>query len=265
MSVNPPEHLIQRFVEACHADDRVIAAFLSGSHAAGLADEHSDVDLCLIATDGGRDALWANREWFIRQLGEPLLLEDFDGSQTAHFILADGTEGELTFGSERNAAEVHRGPYRALVDKTGVLGRIAFAGHTPDAEEQVEILRRQIQWFWHDLSHFMSAVSRGQLWWAAGQLEALRAYCVTLARLKADFAAQSEGYDKLDLAVPASRLSALSDTYVPMEREPMLASVRSILAFYAAIAPGLAEAHGLRYPAELERLMLARFRALEGA
>jgi lincosamide nucleotidyltransferase len=263
MRPDPLSSLIERFAEACQADDRVIAALLSGSHAAGGADEHSDVDLCLIATDAQRDELWNDREAFIRQLGAPLLLEDFEGTTTAHFILADGTEGELTFGAERNASEIHRGPYRALVDKTGVLDRTAFLGHVPGREEQVEVLRRQIQWFWHDLSHFVAAIGRDQLWWAAGQLVALRAYCVTLARLKADFATEVEGFDKLDLAVPASQLEPLADTFVPMERDPMLAAVRSILAYYAATAPGLAEAHGLRYPTELEGIMLGRFRTLE--
>jgi hypothetical protein len=263
MTADPHSSLIERFVEASKADDRVIAALLSGSHAAGWADEHSDVDLCLIATDAHRDALWNDREAFIGQLGAPLLLEDFDGTQTAHFILADGTEGELTFGAERNAAEIHRGPYRALLDKTGVLGRTAFVGHAPGREEQVEVLRRQIQWFWHDFSHFLAAIGRGQLWWAAGQLEALRAYCVMLARLKADFAPEAEGYDKLDLAVRALELAPLEETFVPMDREPMLAAVRQIVAFYAATAPDLAEAHGLRYPAELEGIMLGRFHALE--
>jgi hypothetical protein len=257
------EPFIERFIEACQADDRVIAAFLSGSHAAGQPDEHSDVDLCLIATDADRDALWEDREAFLRQFGEPLLLEDFGGNETAFFILADGTEGELTFGSEHNAAEIHRGPYRALVDKTGVLSRATFVGHAPGREEQVEVLRRQVQWFWHDFSHFMAAIGRGQLWWAAGQLQALRDYCVTLARLKADFAAEAEGYDKLDQAVPGLELAPLAETYVSMEREPMLAAVRQILAFYATTAPALAEAHGLRYPAELERIMLERFRALD--
>jgi hypothetical protein len=221
------------------------------------------VDLSLIATEDGRDALWDDREVFIRQLGEPLLLEDFDGNQTAFFILADRTEGELTFGSERNAAEIHRGPYRALLDKTGVLSRTTFVGHTPGREAQVEVLRRQLQWFWHDFSHLLAALGRGQLWWAVGQLQILRDCCITLARLKADFGADAEGFDKLDLAVPASDVAPLAESFVPMEREPMLAAVRQILAFYAATAPGLAEAHGLRYPAELERIMLERFRTLE--
>ena len=42
---------MNRFVAACQADERVVAAFLGGSYARGTADAYSDLDLCLITTD----------------------------------------------------------------------------------------------------------------------------------------------------------------------------------------------------------------------
>ena len=39
---------IPRFVAACRADERVVAAFLGGSYARGTADAYSDLDLSLI-------------------------------------------------------------------------------------------------------------------------------------------------------------------------------------------------------------------------
>lgn len=33
--------VISRFVDACAADDRIVAAFLAGSHAMGTADSYS--------------------------------------------------------------------------------------------------------------------------------------------------------------------------------------------------------------------------------
>lgn len=49
----PRDHhvVISCFVEVCTADDRIIAALVGGSYARGDADEYSDIDLCLIATD----------------------------------------------------------------------------------------------------------------------------------------------------------------------------------------------------------------------
>jgi hypothetical protein len=48
--LNPPlpanhQAVLDRFVAACHADSRVVAAFLRGSHVTGLADVYSDLDL----------------------------------------------------------------------------------------------------------------------------------------------------------------------------------------------------------------------------
>ena len=53
------------------------------------------------------------------------------------------------------------------------------------------------------MAHFTAALGRGQPWWAAG-LDALRGYCVNLARLRADFNGHVDGFDKLDSAVPAA-------------------------------------------------------------
>lgn len=127
-----------------------------------------------------------------------------------------------------------------------------------DPDEQIETLRRQIFWFWHDLSHFIAAIGRGQLWWGYGQLEILRRSCVVLARLRQNFSAEPDAYDKVDLAVAADQLSALRSTFVPMEHDRMLEAALAILGFYRELAPPLARRHGLRYPIELEGLLRDR-------
>ncbi len=139
-------------------------------------------------------ARWAN----------PLQIEDFDGHDTVFFILADGTDGELTVTDVGAMAQSSRGPHRAVHDPDGILAGVAFVGSEPDADDQVEQLRRCVQWFWHDMAHFTAAMGRGQPWWAAGQLDALRGYCVNLARLRADFSGHVDEFDKLDTAVPGS-------------------------------------------------------------
>ena len=258
---SPRDHadVIARFVDVCSADDRIVAAFLSGSNARGEADAYSDLDLCLIATDAAYDDVVAEREAIIGRLGEPLFLERFGRDDIAFFILADGTEGELFFASEGGLDAIHTGPYRPLVDKTGILAGAEFPFTEPDPVDQVEELRRILHWFWHDLSHFIAALGRGQLWWAAGQLEALRAYCVNLVRIEQHVEAQDEPYEKLDHVMSTTQLDALRSTFCPMERRAMLDAASDILSFYRARAPVVAEAYGLTYPAELERLMCERF------
>src|SRR5713226_8777723 len=100
----PQNHqvVLNRFVAAGLADERVVAAFLGGSYARGTADAYSDLDLYLITTDETYDNFKASREAFLRQLGEPVFMEDFDeyGFDMVIFIFTDGTEGKLALGTE---------------------------------------------------------------------------------------------------------------------------------------------------------------------
>jgi hypothetical protein len=120
-------------------------------------------------------------------LGAPVFLENFGLPKMVFFIFSDDTEGELWFGSESHVDHIHSGPYRVLLDKQRILAEAVFPEHEPTPAEQIETLRRQVVWFWHELSHFTTALGRGQLWWAHGQLEALRLYCINLARLRQNF------------------------------------------------------------------------------
>jgi len=48
--IQQPHHhqiVMNRFVAACQADERVVAAFLGGSYARGTTDAYSDLDLYL--------------------------------------------------------------------------------------------------------------------------------------------------------------------------------------------------------------------------
>jgi Streptomycin adenylyltransferase len=255
--------VVDRFVNACQSDPRVVAAFLGGSYAKGSADAYSDLDLGLITTDGAYENLLADRQTFIRQLGDPIFLESFNLVNVIFFIFPDGTEGELSIGHESDYAHIHTGPYYVLLDKKGLLLNTEFPSHSVSTDEQIENLRKQIDWFWHDLSHFITAMGRGQLWWAHGQLEILRLMCVNLARLQHDFAADGgEAYDKLDKALPVENLAPLQNTFCPLDYEPMLEAGSTIVHFYRQLAPILAQQHGLSYPTQLEHVMLARLEKL---
>jgi predicted nucleotidyltransferase len=253
--------VLNRFVAACQVDARVVAAFLGGSYARGTADAYSDLDLGLITTDMAYEDFLAGRAAFIRLLGEPLFLETFHHPNFAFFIFPDGTEGELALGRVSDFTHMNRGSYRVLLDKTALLAGAVFPGYEPTQAEQVETLRCLIYWFWHDLSHFTTAMGRGQLWWAHGQLEALRRYCVNLARLRQNFSdpdVGAEGYFKLEQALPVEQLSALQATYCRLEPDAMLQAALVIIRFYQELAPLLARTHGIPYPAELDRVMSGR-------
>ena len=250
--------MLSRFVDACSADDRIVAACLRGSRARGEADEYSDLDLCVITRDEAFENVMAERAEFVRQLGEPVFMEDFGLDRIVFFILADGAECELVFGREGALEEVDVGTFSTLVDKLGILDGAEFPLASPDPDERREQLRQVLNWFWHDLSHFMAALGRGELWWACGQLEALRRYCVNLLRIEHGVEAQEEAYEKLEKAVPESELAALQPTFCPMERDAILKAALDIVSFFREHAPQVAAAYESEYPAELERLMCDR-------
>ena len=89
--------IMNRFIAACQADARVVAATLYGSYARDAADAYSDLDLGLITTDAAYVDFVAERATFIRLLGEPVLLEDFDLPHLVFVIFSTGAEVELAF------------------------------------------------------------------------------------------------------------------------------------------------------------------------
>jgi hypothetical protein len=199
----------------------------------------------------------------MERLGQSVFLENYDPLHLLLFIYADGAQGELGVGRESQFLDIHGGPYRVLLDKTGILAGVVFPGYEPAPADQMEVLRHLIHWFWHDVSHCLTAIARGQVWWARGQLDDLRRQCVTLARLRHAFTAPAEGYEKVDVALPLEQLSPLQTTFCPLDRDAMLQAIQVIVWFFQDVAPPLARAHGLIFPAALERVMLARLGKLK--
>ena len=263
----PENHqdIVDRFVAVCQADERIVAAFLGGSYARSEADQFSDLDVYFITTDEAYEDFLAERGSFVRLLGEPLLLADFGATNGYSIIYSNGTEAEIWFGRESKFKDIHEGPYKVLIDKKNILAGEVFPQHIAEPVKQIEILRHQIDWFWHDLSHFIKAMGRRQLWFAYGELEVMRQMCVNLARLRYNFSdayVGEEPYFKVEQVLPVEQLSSLQVTYCPMEYTAMLQAVLVIFRFYQEVTPTLAEQHSISYQTELERMMLAQLQEL---
>jgi lincosamide nucleotidyltransferase len=250
--------VVDRFLAACQADDRVVAAFLGGSYASGTADAYSDLELYVITTDADYEEFLVGREAFIRTLGEPLFLEDWGNPNCYFFIFADSTEGEWWIGRQSDFKQIHGGAHTVLLDKQGILTGVDFPLHEADPTEQLETLRQLIMSFWHEVGHFNKALARQQVWFADGSLEAMRHICVNLARLQHNFRDEGVGEEpffKVEQAMPVEQLAPLQATFCPLELEAIRQAGAVIFQFYRAVATDLAARHGLAYPAELERVM----------
>jgi predicted nucleotidyltransferase len=263
----PDNHqdIVDRFLAACQADERIVAAFLGGSYANDKVDKFSDLDLFFITTDEAYEDFLVERESFIRLLGEPLFLEDFGVAHGYCVIFSNTTEADIWFGRESKFKDIYGGPFRILLDKKDILAGEVFPIHVASKAKQIERLRQQIDWFWHELSHFVKAMGRGQLWFAYGQIEAMRQICVNLARLRYNFSdayVGGEPYFKVEQALPIEELSPLQTTFCPMEYDAMLQAGLVISRFYQDVAPSLAEAYNLTYQTDLERTMISQLKEL---
>jgi predicted nucleotidyltransferase len=251
--------VLGRFTAACREDPRVVAAFIGGSHAAGTADEYSDLDLYLIVGDEDYDAIFAERRAFLGRLSEPVFCEDFSdfGFDMVVFIFSDGVEGELTLGRVSGFDHIHGGPYEVLVDEEGIVEGRVFPLLQPTQAEQRRTLRWLLYWFWRDLAVFTRTIARGRLWTAYGLLEGLRLKCVNVARIKHEFfSVGMVGYKDLEQAADARDLEALRRTMCPLEREAMLEAAGRLVGFYLRTAPPLAAEHEIAYPADLEAVVM---------
>lgn len=258
-----PHHksAVERFIAASKSDARIVAAALYGSNAQGTADEYSDLDLAVITTDEAFDDFVAQRDEFVRLLGDPLFVTSFDNPNFVFCILADGTDIELMLGHISQPNLDTGVPYQVLLDKQDFFAHSPPTPAPPASTAQEKTLRDLITWFWHDLSHFIAAMGRGQLWWAYGQLDILRMMCVNLARFSHDFSDPEVGQDpyfKLDKTVPPELLTDLQSTFCPMERAAMLRASHTLLDFYRRTAVPLAETHGIEYPFQLDRILSER-------
>jgi hypothetical protein len=88
---------------------------------------------------------------------------------------------------------------------------------------------------------------------------------VNLVRIEQGVEAHDEPYEKLDSEISPDELEPLRSTFMPLERDAILDAARGIVSFFRERAPIVAVAHGLTYPAELDRLMGARLERLRDA
>jgi len=252
--------VIERFSAVCAKDERVLAAFVGGSLATGEVDHRSDLDLFVILASDSYEAFFAERREFVGSWANSVFLEDFNGFgfDMLVFILDSGLEGELSLAKEDRFLHLQGGPRRVLVDKEGLLENVEFPWQRPSEEDQIQTLRRHLNWFWRDLSLFTVALDRGQRWTAYGYLESMRRRCVNLARLKEDFASWADGYEKVEHSVRGESLVDLESSFGDIDPDHMIRGAIQIIAFYRGIAPELAQRHDVPYPEEVEKLVLTR-------
>lgn len=246
------EAYVERFRAAAERDPRISAAFVGGSLARGTADAHADLDLYAIAPDDQYDSLFADRHALVAALGEPAVLLDFNGFgfDMVLFVLADGASGELALGRAAGFLDIHGGPHRVLVDRTGLLSGVEFPMLR---EEPREVLAEAVPWFWREAHEMTRALARGRLHAAAARLAAMRGHLIRVCRLSGDAPDVP-----LEQALPQPLLTALAGTYARLDRDELRAAGLAAAALFGQVAAPLAREHGIAYPVLAERVVRDR-------
>jgi hypothetical protein len=258
------EKIIELFAAACSRDDRVAAAFVGGSFATGGVDEFSDLDLYAIIQAKDYEQFLAGHVDFFDQFSNPVFLEHFDGFgfDMYVFIFEDGTQGELALARPDRFSHIHGGPFRVLIDRNGLLEGAEFPWQRPSESQQKDELEKHLKWFWRDLSLFLVAIGRDQIWTAAGYLESMRLRCINLARIDHDFSAWADGYEKLDVVIHDSKLAMVKESFQSLKRSSIISAAESLISFYQHKAPATARKHDVAYPFEVEQVVMREFSKL---
>jgi len=257
MGVRELESFAGRFARAASSADVVRAVFLGGSLATGTADEHSDVDLYVIAEDGKLQAVCALVPGLLTGLDKVLFLRHVDhGFPMYIFICSDGTRGEIGVGEAGQLPDLHFGAYRTLFDRDGILDGYVFPGWPLVEETREAYLLSTLDWFWRAALNAAHYISRGDPWPAAEELAQARNRAATLLRLlRPGPSRPAQGLHRLSRELPPADRAALADSYVPLEHRAMATALAGLCSLVDAAgrqeAPGVADRHRLESLAEL--------------
>src|SRR5438105_5382998 len=254
---DPRRGTIERFARAAESDERVVAAFLGGSFAAGTADEHSDLDIYAVIDDAVYEQFFRDREAFVHRWADPVFVDTTAnfiglGFDMVHFVNRDGVTGELAIGKPSSMLAMHGGPHEPLVDRAGLLEGVTFPLYEPSADDRQASVERATSWFWLDVISLAKALGRGRTADAMRYLSSMR------DRLSTVVGEVRPEDDRERLREP------LLPTYVPAGRDRILEAASSLMALHRETG-SRTEIRGSReYPDDLARVAEVKLRRIAG-
>ncbi len=226
-AIKGQEQVRRRLLEVAAADPAITGAAVVGSHAHGLDDGWSDVDLVL-GVEGPLEGALDRWTSLIQREFSAVHHWDLPAGSAIYrvFLLPQGTGWlEVDIGFMPSADFGPRGPHWRTV-----FGRAADRpAHIAPA---VDFLAGQA---WHHAMHARICVERGRLWQAAHWIGALRDQTIALACLRLG---HPTAYAKGAHLLPESVTATLEPTLVgSLDRAELL---RALAAAVAALATELA-------------------------
>jgi hypothetical protein len=172
------DSLLARIIAALEADQRVAAAWLTGSLGKGNADEWSDIDLWIGVDDVALSDVLATQTQIVSAVGTPILIEEAPQNAPAGggymAVLYAGSVAPLTVDWYWVGASSARLPSdsRVLFMRANVLAETIAPPLTPTEHEQVALAKSAFIWMMIGIT--AKKIARRQSWAALRLIEMTR-------------------------------------------------------------------------------------------
>lgn len=213
----------------------VVGVVVSGSVAAGTADQFSDVDLLAITTDEGLLPVWHDRMELERTLG--LVAFRFDLTEYVPFSAAayfdDGAKIHVTYralGKLQPDLEYRQAD--PLVIRTRVITEWLEACRTLTSQPGHDVIIRADEQFWFWLLQGASKIGRGELWAAYDTLHVLRTLALSAICTLAEI--PFEGFRHVETRLDAASLRRMNETIAGLDQAALADAYRHVVETYVA-------------------------------
>ena len=255
-SLRRQQELIKRAREVLEADARVLAAHLIGSHAAGVADDYSDVDVHCVVADAEVDAFLADADRLLRDIAGPLVLVDaIPGVSGVLALSADWQHIDLVVHTETEYDPARYEAVAPMFDRTGSLLRETTA---PDRVRQPIVFPIDaVNLFFYFLGKLVTVLGRDELVVAHSGIVASRGQLVKLMYAESGIRAVG-GVKRLNPFLSHEQRAVLEA--IPAagaDRNEIIEANRYMTARFIERGKRLAEKTGAAWPQGLQDATLA--------
>ncbi|MEV6162309.1 hypothetical protein AB0L71_10345 [Streptomyces sp. NPDC052052] len=207
-TVEERDRVREQLIARAEADDTIVGAAFTGSHADGESDRWSDTDLVLAVRGELTTTLDQWTSWLYDELGAQHHWDLSAGPNIIRvFLLPDWLEIDMTFAPE--AAFGPRGPqWLTIFGQTQPLEPFT----APDRDTLIGLV-------WHHALHARVCIERSRWWQAEHWISAMRDHAITLACLRLGYPA---AYGKGAHLLPDDLTAPLETTLVRSLAEPEL-------------------------------------------
>lgn len=255
----PAEDIIRSLEQTLRRDNRVKAAWLTGSLGrGGAADRHSDIDLHVWLSPDDAPAFRQGLEAWLKAIRPVLLYHELFGGHMVVSLL-QGEDAQVValdvFIETDEEVRVTAGKSRILVNREGTLEQVPFA--PPNAASLRHNLDVEVRYFWR-LFAMLPSIERGELIPAVMRLNQGVAQVVNVCSLGRGRPRDVGEKRANELLEPAERTELESVLVLPEVTRASLVRAHLELAEIMQRRGRLAAQRlGAPYPEELERAILA--------